>query len=126
MSSSEKLLGEILDRFHFNYMFQKRYDDCRDNHKLPFDFYLNDFNILIEFDGEDHYFPIQRGNKTVEDAEIDFIKRKVKDEIKTKYCKQNNIPLIRIPYWERDNIEYFLWDQLVKYGVIEEINENVS
>lgn len=26
------------------------------------------------------------------------------DNIKNEYCKTNNIPLVRIPYWERDNI----------------------
>ena len=31
-----------------------------------------------------------------------------RDQIKTQYCKDNNIPLIRIPYWEKDNMEQFL------------------
>ena len=33
---------------------------------------------------------------------------KCRDEIKTQYCKENNIKLIRIPYWEFDNIEEIL------------------
>jgi hypothetical protein len=62
---------------------------------------------------------------TEEEAKINLLKVQKHDNIKTIYCKNNNIPLIRIPYWERDNMEYFLWDELVKFGVIEEINKIV-
>ena len=41
--------------------------------------------------------------------------------IKNDFCKRNNIDLIRIPYWEFDDLEYFLFDNLVKLGIIEEI-----
>ena len=34
------------------------------------------------------------------------------DEIKNKYCKDNNITLIRIPYWDFDNIENILKEHL--------------
>ena len=39
--------------------------------------------------------------------------RKYLDDIKTKYCKDNNIELIRIPYWEKDNIEEILNHKLI-------------
>ena len=48
-------------------------------------------------------------------------KTQLHDKIKNEYCKNNNIPLIRIPYWERDDMEYYLFDKLVKYKIIEEI-----
>ena len=37
-----------------------------------------------------------------------FITTKIHDTIKTQYCKNNNIRLIRIPYWDFDNIENIL------------------
>ena len=37
---------------------------------------------------------------------------KIKDNIKTQYCKDNNIKLIRIPYWDFDNIEEILKKEL--------------
>ena len=43
------------------------------------------------------------------------------DNIKNKYCEKHNIPLIRIPYWELDDIEYVLFDELVKLNVIIEL-----
>ena len=38
----------------------------------------------------------------------EFVNGKIRDTIKTRYCKDNNIRLIRIPYWEFDNIENIL------------------
>ena len=32
----------------------------------------------------------------------------IKDDVKTKYCKDNNIKLIRIPYLEKNNLKYIL------------------
>ena len=42
-------------------------------------------------------------------------------EIKNQYCKDNNIFLIRIPYWDNDDIEYILFDNFVKNNIIKEI-----
>ena len=43
------------------------------------------------------------------------------DEIKTDYCTRNNIGLIRIPYWEKNNLEAFIFDNLVGYNVLQEV-----
>ena len=64
-----------------------------------FDFYLPDFNRLIEFDGKQHFIDTGWTNQ-----HINFEKRKSQDKLKNIYAKKNNIELIRIPYWERNNI----------------------
>lgn len=75
---------------------------------LRFDFAVfdgdNRFKLLIEYDGEFHYHKIH------EDRSLGV--QQVHDERKNKYCKDNNIPLLRIPYWEFDNIEKILEDNL--------------
>ena len=124
-SNFEKLCSNILGNLGFNFTRQEWFDDCRDKNPLPFDFHLIDFNILIECDGEGHYKPIPYGSMTEDETKMNFLKVKKHDNIKTEFCKNNNIPLIRIPYWERDNMEYFLWDKLVKYGAINELNKKV-
>lgn len=73
-----------------------------------FDFYLSDFNTIIEFDGIQHYYPydkfggIEGFNKTIES-----------DNIKTQYCLNNNIKLIRIPYWKINVIHNILLEGLL-------------
>lgn len=120
-SNSEIKLINIIKNIGLKYETQKTFDDCRYIHKLPFDVYLIDYNVLIEFDGEGHYKPIPRGNMTQEDAENELKLIKIRDNIKTDYCIKNQISLIRIPYWERDDMEYFLLDKLIKLNILEEV-----
>lgn len=69
-----------------------------------YDFYLPQYNLFIEYDGQQHYKPVRFfGND--EDAKYVYERTKEHDEIKNRYCKENNINLLRIPYWETKNIE---------------------
>lgn len=77
--------------------------------KYKFDFYLPDYNLCIEYDGEFHYLPLTyRGAKTKDEAINRLKAQNNRDNLKTKYCKDNKIRLIRIPYWKQKNIEEIL------------------
>lgn len=87
-----------LDNHHIIYESQKKFKDCCDIKPLPFDFYLPNHNIAIEYDGEQHYRPVKYfgGNNA--------FNRTIKhDRIKNEYCKNNGISLLRIPYYK--NVE---------------------
>lgn len=62
-----------------------------------YDFYLPEYNRLIEFDGQWHYEEILYFSTTLDE-------RQAKDIEKNQYAKSHNIDLVRIPYIERDNI----------------------
>ena len=87
------------------YLKQHKFDDCIYKRKLKFDFYLPDYNMCIEYDGKQHFQIIEHfgGEKRLKETQI-------KDKIKTEYCINNNIQLIRIKY--NQNIEYILKDKL--------------
>lgn len=70
---------------------QHRFKDCKDIRPLPFDFYLPEQNICIEYDGEQHYI-----EKKIWGGVNGLNDRKRKDDIKTKYCIDKNITLIRL------------------------------
>ncbi len=78
---------------------------------LKFDFAVfglkNNLVVLIEYDGEFHF------EKQYSDDKFERVK--IHDKFKNQYCKNNNIPLLRIPYWEFDNIEEILHNQLDNY-----------
>ena len=77
-----------------------KFDDCRNKNPLPFDFYLPNYNICIEFDGRQHYLPIfYFGGEKM----LNYTKNN--DNIKNEYCLNNNIKLVRIPYYEINDIE---------------------
>ena len=104
-SRGEKEIRLFLERNFIEYEREKKFDNCKNKRKLPFDFYLNDYNICVEFDGSHHY-GISKNFK------INFEHIKLKDEIKTKFCKDNNIKLIRIPYYDFQNIEMILKNEI--------------
>lgn len=84
---------------NIKYIRQKRFKECKNKRSLPFDFYLSEYNICIEVDGEQHFDKNRIFAYNI-DKEKDFELRNELDNIKTQYCKDNNIKLLRIPYWE--------------------------
>ena len=91
MSHGEIRIKTYLIRKNINYIWQKKFDDCKNINKLPFDFFLPDYNTIVEFDGVQHYKAVKKFG-----GEEGLIKRKKHDEIKNNYCKDNNINIIRI------------------------------
>lgn len=94
-SKGEKTIKLWLENHNILYESQKRFADCRDKNTLPFDFYLQDYNLCIEYQGEQHYHPIEYfGGQEY----FEYIQKH--DEIKAEYCKNNNINLFYISYNE--------------------------
>ena len=114
----EENICQLLEKWGFNITRQKIFDDCIDKRALPFDIYFDDFNTIIEYQGEQHYKPIKYSSQSYDDAKIKYEYTKKHDKIKKEYCKKHKIKFIEIPYWEFDDLEYFLFDQLVKKKII--------
>jgi len=103
-SKGEKSIKEYLENNNIEFKREYRFLDCRYKLPLPFDFYLPNYNLLIEYHGRQHY---DKTNGYFGGQEA-LDERKTKDKIKRDYCKNNNIELIEIPYWEFKNIENIL------------------
>lgn len=78
--------------------------DCRDKKPLPFDFYLPDYLACIEADGIQHFEAVDVFGG---DDYLKYVKKH--DQIKTQYCNNNNIKLLRIPYFKniQDELDKF-------------------
>jgi very-short-patch-repair endonuclease len=81
-----------LKHLKLKYEKQKTFPKLKGIRSLRFDFYLPDLNTAIEYDGLQHLAESHKwhGNRTI-----------VNDEIKNKFCEDNNITLIRIPHTKR-------------------------
>lgn len=105
-SKGEKTIREFLIKNSFNFTPQKKFKECINpttNYRLPFDFYLSDFNTCIEYDGILHFKSIKNFGG------IENLKKiQKKDKIKDNYCKKNRIKLIRITY--KENLEQKLME----------------
>ena len=100
-SKGELEIKKILDTFGITYVQQKTFNDLyykSKTHKLRYDFYLNDYNILIEYDGIYHFEAINKKVNQFKDCLI-------RDGLKDNYAKTHNLLLIRIPYLDFKNIE---------------------
>lgn len=107
-SVGETLITKWLDNHNISYIAQYRFNDCKDKNTLPFDFYLIDLNKCIEYDGIQHY-----ESRDFFGGDESFKILQLHDKIKTEYCEQNNIPLLRIPYYEKDieaQLEQFIFN----------------
>ena len=94
----------ILNGANIKFEKEKYYKDClsEKGNYLYFDFYLPNQNILIEYDGEQHFYDsFQKGSKA-------FLEYQKNDKKKNDYCLLHNIKLIRIPYtdYKKLNLDY--------------------
>lgn len=99
-SKGEEIIAKLLTSYNISFEKQKTFSDCRftdSNYPAKFDFYVNN-TYIIEYDGIQHYQNVPFFNKDHQDIIH-------KDNYKTKWCKENNIPLIRIPYNHLSKIE---------------------
>lgn len=74
------------------------------------DFWLPDYNLFIEYNGEQHYEDVDYffdDNFTFEDQQI-------RDQTLRDYCRKNNIQLLEIPYTEFDKIDEILTNTLLR------------
>lgn len=96
-TKGERKIRLFLQENNINFEYQKRFENCKNKNILPFDFYLPELNICIEYDGIQHYECIDwfGGCESLKTLQK-------RDNIKTKYCLDNGIELIRINY--KDNI----------------------
>lgn len=95
-SAGEELIGKILSLYDIPFTQEQKFDTCifPDTNRLArFDFFIES-SYLIEYDGEQHFKSKASGWNTEEH----FQKTIEHDNIKNNWCKENNIPLIRIPY----------------------------
>jgi len=94
-SKGEKEIEKFLLEKEIEYTRQKKFDKCFNKRKLPFDFYLPEFDMCIEYDGRQHFISIDYFGGVEHLEQV-----KVNDNIKTTFCHENNIKLLRIKYDE--------------------------
>ena len=104
-SRGETIIAKILKDNNINFAREYKFMDLKSENNVPyrFDFAVfsfdNKLDYLIEFDGRQHYESVEYWGGE------DYLKYLQQcDKIKNNYAKQNNIKMIRIPYYELDNI----------------------
>lgn len=106
-SKGERKIMDWMDHNGIIYTREKTFPDLKGKDgksPLRFDFFLQDYNLLIEYDGEHHFKPIRmKGHKYTRLEQI-----KINDLTKTKYADKIGVTLLRIKYTDYDDIPKIL------------------
>jgi len=103
-SKGEDKINELLNSLNIKYEPEKRFADCKNINMLPFDFYI-DNDYIIEYDGQQHFKPVEYFGGIVS-----FERLQENDKIKTSYCRNNKICLLRICYKDFKKIHQLIND----------------
>lgn len=97
-----KVIARWLEKKKINYITEwtdhDLYSPLNYKAKLRFDFYIKKLNLIIEYDGEQHFKPMTLGKMTYKEAKLNFKKIKTNDKLKNKWARRNRIKLLRIRY----------------------------
>ena len=100
ISRGEKEIVDYLNKKHAHFIPQCMFGDCKNKKLLPFDFYLPEYNLCIEYDGIQHYQPVKYFGG------VDKLEKyQHNDAIKNNYCALHHIGLLRIRYDQDVNSE---------------------
>lgn len=107
-TKGEQKIIDYLKLHNEKYTFQKTYGDLKgiNNGLLSYDIYLNDKNILIEYQGQFH------DGTAYKMDDYKFYRQQEHDKRKRQYAEDNHIKLLEIWYWDFDNIEQILDKEL--------------
>jgi len=106
ISKGEKRIAEFFDSYNIPYVREKSFDGCTSlkGNLLRFDFYLEQFNLLIEYQGQHHIKPINKYNRALRVHKTTILHDKIKDIFATG----RKINFIKIYYMDYNNIEMIL------------------
>lgn len=110
VSNGELSLLLTLDELGISYVTQKKIDGCKYKRSLMFDAFDVENNVAFEYNGEQHY-----------DKRDMFKVQHERDKAKYKFCEDNNIPIIIVPYWEFYHMKEFILNEFQKKGLYKDI-----
>jgi very-short-patch-repair endonuclease len=96
MSNLEYKVKTYLEEHNIKFVTQKRFEQCKYKRALPFDFYLIDYNCVIEVQGEQHYYNHPWFTQNLKE-------RQFYDNIKKDFCIKHNIKYLALPFWLINN-----------------------
>ena len=117
-SIGEKIVKNFLTNKKVDFERNKRFKECRRKRTLSFDFYLPKFNVLIEYDGRQHFAPFFNERISPKNAKKILELQKESDKIKTEFARSRGITLVRIKYTSLKSIKKIV-EEIINGGTYE-------
>ena len=105
-SKGEQSITNFLDTNGIEYVCQQKFENeylFNIHNYMMVDFYLPKHNTIIEYNGQQHYYPVKWFG-----GEEAFEHQQERDHALRLYCKEHQIRLVEIPYTEESDIENIL------------------
>ena len=109
ISKGEIKILDLLKEIQVDVETQKTYEELKDIKKLRFDFHIRKHNLLIEFDGEQHFKSVKNWG-----GQANWHQTYLHDKMKEEFCKRHEITLLRIPYTEYDSLNKKFIEENIK------------
>lgn len=111
ISKGESKIKSFLDNYNIIYQREKIFKECKNISALPFDFYIPSHNLLIEYDGEQHFGPVDFFGGVDK-----YREQLINDNIKNVFCENNTygVKLWRISYLQYKDIYDILYEYFIK------------
>lgn len=93
-SLGEQFVSEYLEKVGLEYEFEKKFPDLRLIFELSYDFFVPEINTLIEYQGEQHYRPVNFGNESEEKIKDRYKKQIIRDNMKREYAQEKGMILL--------------------------------
>ena len=106
-SNGEIMAEQIFVKHNINFIPQYIFNDCKDQRPLPFDFYLPDYNLIVEIMGEQYESPVD-----IFGGEEKFEITVMHDKLKRDYLNNHNIDILDIWYYEFNRMENLILNKL--------------
>ena len=113
------MIAGFLDKNNFKYNLQQSFENCKYKKRLRFDFYIPKKNLLIEYDGKQHF---ETHPNDFFGGETFFLTRRKRDKTKNKFIQKNHqYKLLRISYQEKGNM-----DVILKRIILDNLEKNIN
>lgn len=113
---NEKIINNLLFENHINYEYHKYIKKINLNFtNYIVDFYFPHNNLIVEYNGAQHYQPVRFGGISLERAKVNFEKQKIRDATLENICKESGINLIWVDgrKYQNDNLKNYITNEIL-------------
>jgi len=108
--ASVKMIKNILRENNINFIEEKTFDGLNNHRELRFDIYIPEYNLVIEYDGLQHF----KRHKSSYITEEKIIETSIRDNIKNNFVIEKSINMIRINYKIKNNKLKLILNELIE------------
>jgi hypothetical protein len=115
-SHGEYTIYKYLLEHDISFECQKRFKDLKDKRQLPYDFYLRDFDLVIEYQGRQHF-----GTSASSRFRKDAVSQPRRDAMKKGYAEKNGLFYLDVSVENTEKIESIVYQKICRISEVKKL-----